>query len=138
MRHNIRAALVLTLVIVSSTGARQAPRTAPLGTAFQLRPGESATITGEQLDVRFDRVTGDSRCPRGAQCIRAGDVRIAVTVQKSGGASAILELMTPSPRPAGATYQQYRIELAAVEPVPEVGRQVRPEEYVATLLVRRE
>jgi hypothetical protein len=36
-----------------------------LGREFTLSPGQSAQISGENIIVHFDAVTGDSRCPTG-------------------------------------------------------------------------
>ena len=132
-----RATLVAIFVCATLVAAGQEPRQATLDTAFELRGGQTATIRGEQLEVRFDRVVADSRCPRGAQCVRAGDVRIALTLQKTGHAAEAVELTLPSRPPAGAAYAGYQIDLQSVTPSPEVGRETRAEDYVATLTVRR-
>ena len=49
---------------------------------FSLRAGESAQTRDGALRIGFDGVTADSRCPKGEQCVRAGEVSVRVWVQQ--------------------------------------------------------
>ena len=72
---------VLALLAVHAAGA--APE---LGQPFDLKPAEVATIDG--LQITFEGVSEDSRCPRGTQCAWAGDAAASFTLQKPTGSSS--------------------------------------------------
>jgi hypothetical protein len=46
---------------------------AGLGQQVELRLEQTVSITGEQLEIKFAEVIGDSRCPTGATCIWQGE-----------------------------------------------------------------
>jgi hypothetical protein len=53
-----------------------------------LAPGETGEVGTTGPRLRFQGVTGDSRCPAGALCIQGGDAIVRIDVlQKSGGLS---------------------------------------------------
>ena len=116
------------------TGSMAAQDTA-LGATAKLRVGGSLTVGGEALEVRFDRVSEDSRCPIGVTCVWEGDAVVRVTVTK--GASAGLELHTQVNFPREATYAGYRVRLADLAPLPEANRPVDPAAYVASLVITK-
>lgn len=75
--NRIRSALATATVAVMAACApmpRGGSVQAPLGEPFRLAQGETASVTGTQMTVRFAEVVSDSRCPVGVQCVRAGDV----------------------------------------------------------------
>ncbi len=81
------------------------------GQPFSIGVGETVNIPGERLTITFQDVLWDSRCPPdpGVNCIVAGDATIAVTLTKTGSASATLSLNTESP--VTAQYLNYTVEL---------------------------
>ena len=56
---------------------------AALGEEFSLSIGQSASIEGEYLEIKFLEVTEDSRCARDVTCIQAGWVRCSVDLVRS-------------------------------------------------------
>ena len=56
-------------------------KTAARGESFVLGVDQSASIDGGALVVGFIRVTSDSRCPRGDQCLSEGDATVRIWVQ---------------------------------------------------------
>lgn len=121
----------------SGTANPAAPERATLDETFKLSAGGVAVIQGEDLQIGFDRVASDSRCPRGSRCITEGEAIVRVWLSKAPHGRADRELRTTPPSAAEALYESYRITLVALEPYPEVDREIRPSDYVATLLVRR-
>lgn len=111
------------------------PGRTPLGEPFELRAGASAAVEGG-LRLTFERVPSDSRCPMDALCIRAGEALVALTISQDGRNAVARELRTDSTG-ADTTYQGYAVTLIALAPYPRSDRQIRPEDYVATLTVRR-
>lgn len=101
---------------------------------FELQPGGSALISGASFAVRFNRVTGDSRCPADAICIQGGDAIVSITAIDDD-ALVDLELHTGSMAPV--RYGRYTITLVQLQPYPFSSRTIRPDEYRATLKVTR-
>lgn len=101
---------------------------------FTLAPGETHAVAGGGLRVAFTEVTGDSRCPEGAQCIRAGEVTVRIALSGAGPDTVSAELTLPGN--AATTYAGYRIELVGVTPRPTVRHTPSAAEYGAHFLVR--
>jgi hypothetical protein len=131
------AALVLGASgLVHAAVAQRAPTTAALDQPFKLNAGRSAIIDGERLQIGFERVVSDSRCPQDAQCITAGEAIVRVWLVKAPDRREARDLNT-TPDAAGGVYGAYRVTLVALDPLPTTDRAVRPSEYVATLIVSR-
>ena len=64
-------ATILLTAMVTPACARRARIEASLGQEFALYLDQTATINGENLEIRFADVISDSRCPQGVQCIWA-------------------------------------------------------------------
>ena len=131
MRFIVFLALVVALIACDEkvTGP-----TTPLNAEFTLAPGESAAIEGASLGVRFNRITGDNRCPADAVCILGGsaDVNITVVADRS---SQDYVLRTGDMRPV--RHEEYTISLVQVAPYPFSARTIEPHEYRVTLRVTR-
>jgi hypothetical protein len=75
-------------------------RTVALGETFSVKVGESVSVTGAGLSVTFTALVSDSRCPRGVQCIQAGNAVITVAVTRAGASPVTLTLGTDGPKSA--------------------------------------
>lgn len=130
--------LLVCTASLSALHAQDGSIRAVTGDAFDLRVGQHATIAAERLSVGFERVVAESRCPRGAQCIREGEATIAVWIQRGPAARRTAELTTPSRTGADAAVEgPLTLTLRRLTPHPDTGRQTRPEDYIATLAVTR-
>lgn len=69
-----------------------------------------------------------------ALCVWAGDGVITVLLSQAAGGQVERELHTDRSR-SEASYLRYSIKLVALAPYPRSSRQIRPEDYVATLTV---
>ncbi len=128
------ATLFLCLLAATACDESFTGPTVTLDQRFTLSPGETASIDGRSARLRFEGVTGDSRCPVDAVCIQGGDA--IVNVRASGdGDSASLELHTGDSSRAAATYGSLRVALVEVQPFPFSSRTIAPGDYRATLLV---
>ena len=128
-----RLALVLSFLFAACSGHSASPGRTPLGQPFELRAGSSAAVDGG-LQITFERVPSDSRCPMDALCIRAGEALVALTLSQDGRNVVGRELRTDGAS-SETTYQGYSIKLIALAPYPRSDRQILPEDYVATLAV---
>lgn len=92
--------------------AEEAPQAWP--TSLVLAIGERVPLAGGSL--RLERIAADSRCPRGAQCVWAGEVTLAFAHTPPGGAARAFQLSErTAPR---ASLGDHDIELTAFGPCP--------------------
>jgi hypothetical protein len=127
-------ALLACLLFVTACDESLTGPTVGLNQEFELPPGSSSLISGTSFAVRFDGVSGDSRCPADAVCIQGGDAIVGITVV-ADGVSRRMELHTGDMRPV--SYDGYTIALVQLQPYPFSSRTIQPDEYRATLKVTR-
>ncbi len=106
------------------------------GQKFTLRIGQTAEIKNEPLAIRFNGVTGDSRCPKGVTCVWAGEVKCDATVTHQGASSNITFTQMGSTEPSSETYKGYKFTFS-VQPYPEAGKQIAPADYRLVLTVEK-
>jgi hypothetical protein len=127
-------AVVFSLVAMMACGSSpSAP--SPVDQNVTLAPGQAATIEGTSLSVRFDAVTGDSRCPADAICITGGDAEVHIAVTPSAGARRDYTLHTGDMRPV--RHEDLTIALVELAPYPFSARPIQPSDYRATLRLTR-
>jgi hypothetical protein len=127
------SALVILLFVAGCDESVTGP-SIPLNSDFELQPGQSALVDGASLTVRFNQVTGDSRCPGDAICILGGDAIVSVTAQSPSG-TRDYELHTGDMRPV--QHDGRTIALVQLAPYPFITRPIQPQDYRATLKVTR-
>lgn len=108
-----------------------------LGQSFSLRVGEVAQTADGGLRVGFEGVSADSRCPKGEQCVWAGDAVARVWLQQGTGPRAVGELHTAQGAPQTLRLQGLELRLLRLDPYPVSGRTVAPGAHVATLSLIR-
>jgi len=129
---------VATLASVAgSVAGASPPETVALGESFDLRVGESARIEAEALQIGFEDVSADSRCPKGERCIREGDATVRVWLQKAPGPRERHELHTSSKEQGAVSDLGYGVNLLRLAPYPVTGRTIERRDYRATLEVTR-
>lgn len=129
----IAAALSVALAAACG-GTPTRPGDVPLGQPFELRAGASAVLPGD-LTITFDRVQSDSRCPIDAVCVRAGEAIIVVLLKTGSSGRDERELRTDATG-SEIVYRDYTIRLVTLAPYPRASTPTRPEDYVATFVVR--
>jgi hypothetical protein len=132
--------LVAFLAIVlaaPSCGAGPGDVQARLNEEFSLSMGQSALITGENLAIRFEEVTEDSRCPREVTCIWAGRVTCMVEITHAGSSyrMALTELGL-SDEYSRESYEGYELAFH-VTPYPEAGKKITRDTYRLHLIISR-
>jgi hypothetical protein len=112
-------------------------KTVDLGQEFSLHIGESASIRGEELQVKFLEITEDSRCPTGVVCVWEGRVsgRVEITYGKSIHSVFLTEPGSTS-WPSEITFEEYKITYH-VEPYPQAGTEIAKEEYLLELTISK-
>lgn len=120
-----------------STAGPAAPASIEPGKAFSLKTGESAQTRDGLLRVGFDGVTADSRCPKGAQCVWAGDATVRVWLQHGSGARETRELHSSPGSAQAARVLDHDLHLVRLDPYPVNGKPIVKADYVATLILSR-
>lgn len=126
-------ALSIPCFAASCSASPTGPTVGPMS-EFVLAPGESASVSGTGLTVRFEGVMNDSRCPAGVLCITAGEAEIALTVRGAGRPADTLALRTAEGRNR-AEVGEWTLSLTGLAPYPFSNRPIAPGEYRATLRV---
>jgi hypothetical protein len=101
------------------------------GKTFSLKAGESARTGDGTWRIGFDGVAGDSRCPKGVQCVWAGDATVRIWLQRGTGPREARELHTATTTGGGAPGPGVR--LVRLDPTPVAGKAIAPADYIATL-----
>jgi hypothetical protein len=104
---------------------------------YDLSPGQTAVVDGGALTVSFEKVSEDSRCPTGVQCIWAGNgaVVLAPSTPSTGRYTVTLNTtLTPHAVKVGP----YEVSLVGLSPNPQQGSTIPPASYVTTLHVTRQ
>lgn len=108
----------------------------PVNERVVLAPGETASVAGAGIQVRFLGVTGDSRCPADALCIQGGDAVVRIEAAPAvGGSTSPFELHTGTLQPV--RYGDLTIALETLAPYPFSSRTIPPNQYRATLRITR-
>jgi hypothetical protein len=126
-------ALILTLAAAVGCDNPNAPST-PLNTEFTLARGEARSIDDASIEIRFNGVTNDSRCPADALCVWGGDAHVNIRVN-SGSNSREYVLHTGDMK--SVTHDDLAIHLVELSPYPFSARTIAPDEYRAKLRVTR-
>ena len=108
---------------------------ASLGQAFDIKVGQKASISFQQLTLKFLSVSEDSRCPQGTICMWEGNGKVNIEVTATGQTSHVVELNTAMSLESEATYRTYKISLLDLQPYPSAESTIQQSEYIATVRV---
>ena len=122
-----------------ASGGISSPTRPAVNEEFTLAPGQTAEVAGTPLQLTFQSVRDDSRCPADVTCIWEGDATVVLKV-KDGTDETTQELHTNEGGnrsrkvPAG----DYTISLVRLDPATDSTRPIEAAAYRATLRVARE
>lgn len=121
----------------------ETPPPAPLakiGQGFSLGVGESIELEEDpRFRIRFDTVSGDSRCPQGVQCIWAGRVDAGFTLMQ-GDSSFQVTLATGDFSQGGkseAKFGPHTLQIKAIAPPKTQGVQIQQRGYKAMMVLSK-
>jgi len=136
---------VLLLSCVLGLGGCASHRHVEFGQEFTLSQGQRVWLEDSELQVIFEKVTEDSRCPMNARCIHAGNARIALIVRNEArnARGEIFETLddevmldtNASLHPRAVFFGDMLMELRRLDPTPMAGIPVR--KYTAVLYAER-
>ncbi len=110
---------------------------------FWLKLDESKLLLSEQLEIGFDKVFTDSRCPEDVICIWEGAAEIELWLLKSSidttfvGATVSGYVTAESPHHVSVDTIDYRITLLQLDPYPNTARERRLSDYRALLTISK-
>jgi hypothetical protein len=129
--------LVTAFIAIASCAPKSDYKTFSLGDSFNLTVGQSASIDGDDLAIKFIDVIADSRCPLGVECFWQGEVVCLVEITHSGtGQQKVLTYPGLTQEPSKAQFGSYQLTFS-VEPYPEAGKEIEKSEYRLNLLVTK-
>jgi|TARA_B110000263_G_scaffold239314_1_gene241423 hypothetical protein len=108
-----------------------------LGEVVSLSPGQSAEISGENVELAFHRVADDSRCAEGVQCETAGSTIVVMSLAGPDFESGQIEFII---QPGGGGQVQtgpYNVELVSIAPDPPPEGGVAASDYLVTFNVTK-
>ena len=123
----ILAAAILTACSSAAAPGRDGPAPASktqstsLLDTLSIGLGQSVTVDGGRLEVRFDARVSDSRCPANAVCVWQGDAQARIVTRVAGGASVTSSLHTAL-EPKKVVVDRYTISMIGMTPYPGTGR----------------
>jgi hypothetical protein len=106
-----------------------------LGRPFDMKSAEVAKVEG--LQITFEGVSEDSRCPLGVQCMWAGDAAATFRLEKPPAAAADCTLHTNGRFERETEWQGFVVRLEDVKPHPKEGMTIAADDYRATIVVTR-
>lgn len=124
-------AVTYLLVSIFAMLASESPT---LGEPFSLRVGESLSIAGAGLGLRFTEVARDSRCPTDAACIVAGEAHVVVEAELESERERLLFRVPPAGSDA-RKLARFTLAVTALEPQTVSTRRIETSDYIATMVV---
>ena len=136
MRKLFRVLLIFTVISLLTGCSGGDTVKASLGEEFTLAIGQTASISGENLTIKFLDVTEDSRCPEDVTCVWAGRVICDIEITKDGVDYPVqLKTVEGWRSDWGNTFQNYWL-LFDVLPYPEEGKPIAKNDYRLLLTVK--
>jgi hypothetical protein len=102
----------------------------PLTTTLQV--GQQVTVSG--FTATFVGVTGDSRCPIDANCVRAGEATLRFDLS-ANQRTAGYDIQVDGPTRRRASHEGFSLEVQGLSPYPAGTRPIPQDEYRATVLI---
>ena len=101
-----------------------------LGKEFSLEVNQTAFIRSEFIKIKLIDIS-DSRCPKEAQCVWAGEARAEINILKNNQDVGFFNLTVDGT----IDFDKYSVKLTAVEPYPTLNQTIK--EKTATFLVQK-
>ncbi len=121
--------MLLTSLVILLFASLSCSGNASLGKEFSLYIGQTAAITGEDLEITFTEVSGDSRCPSAVVCIQAGEVKCLMKIKEGGTAGDVEFIQSGGTSDySRLTYGNYRYTFK-VDPYPVSGDRIPDSKY---------
>ncbi|AHB14067.1 MULTISPECIES: hypothetical protein [Dehalococcoides] len=128
------AGLVILALPLSACSA--AIPVAGLDQSISFPPGQSCSIAGEDLIIKFVGVVSDSRCPEGVQCVWEGEVTVQMEIKYGGAKTKFYMVKRGAGGDAVANFGIYTLSFN-VTPYPIAGTEITKDQYRLLLTVSK-
>ncbi len=135
IKNNVCSVLAGLIIFIAVTGCDDII-SADLNEEFFIGLGQKAEVRESGLEITFDRVIDDSRCPKGVECVWAGNGKVELTIHFSGEDPRIQEINT-NLDPKEIQAAEYRIQLIDLQPYPVKNQEILPEDYRIKLILKK-
>mgnify|MGYP000272670523 CR=1 FL=1 len=96
--------------------------------------GESKEVQG--FTIKFEKVSADSRCPQGVECITAGKADVVLTLTKAGESQTLTLPFTLTNGTSNVTdFKGHTVRVLGVSPIKYKDKEIKPDEYNIMLSV---
>lgn len=120
----------------AATGTHDAATARALGDTVRIVVGQAAVFDGGKLEVAFDTLEADSRCPADAVCVWQGDA--AARFRLAVGSRRVGTTLHTTLDPKQVAFDGYVVRLVNVEPYPGTWDRSKPAPpAVAVVIVTR-
>lgn len=120
--------LALVLVAASTAFAKHEQK-------VTVQVGKAATETHSKIKIQFVEMVEDSRCPKGVDCVWAGNAKIKIKVTK-GGKSQTIEINSGVPNKDN-TFSGYEFVLRSLTPEPATNIRIDRNGYIAVIFLKK-
>ena len=129
--------MVFLAIVINLYGCGSDEVQVRLNEEFSLSVGQYAVVSGENLKIKFNEVTEDSRCPKDVICVWAGRVSCVVEL---GHPSPFYRMVLTQPGLtddfAKESYEGYEL-VFHVTPYPEANKQISQDTYRLHLVISK-
>lgn len=137
MKNRIKSLAVTGLVLAAAAFAAQTDcLKVVMDKAFILKVGEVGLIEDLNRRIEFREVAEDSRCPKGVDCIWAGNAKVRLYVRDGEKEPVVVELNTAAGNNS-ANAGGLTISLVSLDPYPVSGTEIASDDYRATLKISK-
>jgi hypothetical protein len=129
------AIILMTIFCLSWMPAADGGDAVPIGQEFVLKPGQTIAIKHTRINIMFDAVLKDNRCPVDLNCVWAGNAEVQLGLgHKSKQTSAIVNTGIND---RDVKFRGYLVQLLKLNPQRQKGKAIAPSDYTATIQVSR-
>lgn len=135
LTYNMKKLIILMSLLAVSCISTSA---VSIGQSFSLRIGETVNVDRGKLALTFVAVTRDSRCPKGVDCIVAGEGVVVFSARVTNGPSTDLTFKVTLRKGATNQFQGYAITIKELSPYPVYNKlPIKPADYSTMVLVEQ-
>lgn len=127
--------LILITLIGISFCACDAGKEFDLDKSFTINYGDTHVNSSHRLKIEFEDVANDSRCPKEARCIWAGNAELKFRFSSDTNSEKIGLNTNIAPK----DYQKlgYAITLKKLSPPKSTAKPIEKEDYTATIIISK-
>ena len=126
-------ATLMVFILSACTKTNSSEINITANTNFSLPVGKTALLKGENISIKFDSVTADSRCPTGVTCIWAGEAKCKMLVSQNGQNQEVVLTQNGSSETTVQNFVGSYQTSFQLDPYPKSGSQINPQDYVLSM-----